>query len=117
MKSDLNLMPLLKDFGVYDVFDRNTSDLSNITKLNADEHLYVRIFKQKTKIEVNESGTKAAAATVAVISFAKLCRGCHEERPKIIPFHADHPFVFMIVDNKTNNIIFMGQYVSPLNIK
>ena len=112
MKSDINLIPILKEFGVYDVFDEHTSNLSKLAKLKVGKHLYVNIFKQKTKIDVNESGTKAAAATIATHMGTMAFPGA-QKQPKIIKFYADHPFAFMIVDNKTNNIIFMGQYVNP----
>ncbi|MFK3990659.1 serpin family protein [Psychrobacter sp. NPDC064578] len=55
----------------------------------------------KAVVEVDEKGTVAAAATsiVAVVVSASYSA----------EFHANHPFVFMIKDNKTNAILFLGQ--------
>ncbi len=55
-------------------------------------------------IDVNEEGTEAAAATVVIMKF----RG--DENPT---FRADHPFVFLIQDRNTDNILLMGRVVDP----
>lgn len=61
--------------------------------------------KQKTFVEVNEEGTKAAAVTG--ITFASSSR--------LDTFHMiiDRPFLCTIHDNQTGTILFMGSIIEP----
>ena len=61
----------------------------------------------ENKIEVNEEGTEAAAAT-AIHS-----AGRGMSPPKICSFRADHPFIFLIKEKLTGNILFMGRITDP----
>jgi len=58
-------------------------------------------------VEVNEEGTEAAAATAVIM---QECVSIPEE-PKI--FKADHPFIFIIEQKKTGNILFLGRVNEP----
>ncbi|KAK2139240.1 hypothetical protein NP493_6572g00003, partial [Ridgeia piscesae] len=58
----------------------------------------------KAFINVNETGTEAAAAT-AVIFWDSVTM------PVRAQFLADHPFLFLIRDRKTGSILFLGRYV------
>jgi len=60
----------------------------------------------KSFVEVNEEGTEAAAVTVVIIDYTST-------GPSVPIFKADHPFVFVIRDNKTNSILFMGKVMDP----
>ena len=57
---------------------------------------------------MNEEGTEAAAATAVVMTKAEAIR----RYPPII-FRADHPFLFLIRDNKSGSILFMGRVMNP----
>jgi serpin B len=60
---------------------------------------------------VNEEGTEAAAATGIVMEPT----AAPFEEPKEPPvFRADHPFVFMIRDNRNGAILFLGRITNPL---
>jgi serpin B len=59
----------------------------------------------KAFVEVNEEGTEAAAATAIVMKATAM-----EMTPV---FRADHPFVFVIRDNRSGSILFMGRVVNP----
>ena len=63
----------------------------------------------KAYIEIDEEKTEATAATI--IGMIVGSAGGPMPKPKI--FKADHPFTFMIIDNKTKGIIFIGRYVQP----
>ncbi|ALF58875.1 serpin family protein [Psychrobacter urativorans] len=58
-------------------------------------------------IDVNEIGTEAAASTGAVS--VDISGSMHPP----VKFKADHPFMFVIKDNKTDAILFLGQVNKP----
>lgn len=62
----------------------------------------------KAKIEVNESGSIAAAAIAVDPIPARVVY-----RPKPIEFNCDHPFVFVIHDERFDEILFAGIYRGP----
>ena len=57
-------------------------------------------------MEVGEEGTEAAAAT-ALISW-RIARPVTPTK-----FEANHPFLFLIYDNLTQNVLFLGAYKNP----
>ena len=59
----------------------------------------------KAFVAPNEEGTKAAAATGVIIEVTSL--------PPQTVFQADHPFLFVIQDQRTDSILFMGRVVRP----
>ena len=62
----------------------------------------------KAFVDVNETGTEAAAATGVVMARAA--------RPNQAPpaiFRADHPFVFMICDRRDGSVLFLGRMANP----
>ena len=63
----------------------------------------------KAYIDVNEEGTEAAAAT-AVGMRTMAMRGPVAQPPV---FRADHPFIFLIRDNRSSSILFMGRMADP----
>ena len=95
------LSEILKQLGIKDVFDVDLADFSSMG--SSDGNLFINRVIHKTKIEVNEKGTKAGAVTAVEM----LCgAAATQEEPKIIEL--DRPFFFMIVDNKFHMPIFMG---------
>ncbi len=67
---------------------------------------YETDFLQKTKIKVDENGTKAAAVTVM---FMKVNGVLPDNEPKRV--YLDRPFAFFIRDNETGEILFIGKYM------
>jgi len=59
-------------------------------------------------IEVNEEGTEAAAATGVKFALTSM-------PPPTPIFKADHPFIFIIQQKETGNILFMGRVSNPIN--
>lgn len=89
--------------GVKDLFDPVRA---NMTLFSQSNSLAVGKSIHKAFVEVSEEGTEAAAAT-AFISF-------RSSRPVASSaFVANHPFLFIIYDELTNNVLFMGAYKSP----
>ena len=83
------------------MFDENVADFSGIT--NECDRLVVGSIIHKAFTEVNEVGTEAVAAT----SVEKVDR-CP---PPV--FNANHPFSFLICDQETKLILFMGKVEDP----
>ena len=63
----------------------------------------------KAYVDVNEEGTEAAAATG--VTMRTMAMRAPEGPPPV--FQADHPFVFMIRDNRSASILFMGRMADP----
>lgn len=72
--------------------------------------LFVSAVLHEAFVEVNEKGTEAAAATAVGGEFAI---SIPRDRPFIPTFRADRPFLFLIRDNESGAILFMGRYARP----
>ncbi|XP_010059776.2 serpin-ZX [Eucalyptus grandis] len=70
--------------------------------------LYVSSIFHKSFIEVNEEGTEAAAASAGVVTLRSI------DLPEKIDFVADHPFSFLVREDTTGAILFLGQVLNPL---
>ena len=81
---------------------------TGISDSPAADQLAVSEVIHQALVEVNEQGTEAAAATATVV----MPISARIERP-IPVFRADHPFLFLIRDRKTNTILFMGRLLHP----
>ncbi|MFH1364235.1 MAG: serpin family protein [Candidatus Aenigmatarchaeota archaeon] len=95
----------LKEMGMPTAFRYPDADF---TGMSPTGELFISEVIHQTFIEVAEYGTEAAAAT-AVIS-GEGSAGPTEE-PKI--FNADHPFIFIIQQKDSGNILFMGRMSDP----
>jgi len=71
--------------------------------------LFISAVIHKAYVDVNEEGTEAAAATAVVVNRAMVAM---RPQPPII-FRADHPFVFLLRDNRSGGILFMGRVTDP----
>ena len=100
----------LMNLGIKDVFDSNSADLSNMIK-SPEENFYVSDAIHKTYIDLNEKGTKAAAVTAFII---KANSAMLENEPKIIEIKFSKPFVYIIRDTKTKELLFFGVVYEPL---
>jgi len=96
LETEYNLVKDLMALGIEDAF--GPADFSGISS----ESLFIDRAVHKAFVDVNEKGTEAAAATGV---------GMFQSMPPT--FRADHPFVFVIMDNETGNILFLGKVVDP----
>ena len=82
--------------------------LTKMVDSPADQDLVLVVSKifQKSFIEVNEEGTEAAAVSAFIAK-----KGVSKSR---LDFVADHPFLFLIREDLTGTILFMGQMINPL---
>ncbi len=104
-----NIVEILKAQGVGEVFDKEQSDLTGLVEMEADEVSYVSDIIQKTKIELDENGTKAAV-TAIMVDMCTTAMPVERERKQV---YLDRPFAFMIYDEAQNQIVFMGKVVQP----
>ena len=107
-----NFINVLKTMGIKEAFDEKKADFTNMfTPSDNLRNLYVAKAIHKTKIELNEKGTKAAAVTY--IELDKETAAIIEEEPKIINIEFNKPFVYLIRDSKTKEILFFGVTYEP----
>jgi serpin B len=97
------LNDVLSDMGMKIAFE-STADFCGI---NPDADLYIDYVQHNTFIDVNEKGTKAAAATVVAM------RECVAMPPTV--FNANRPFLYAITEKETGTILFIGKTVNPTN--
>jgi serpin B len=93
---------MLKVLGMEDAF----STQADFSGMDGSRELYIGAALHKAFIAINEQGTEAAAASAVVM------------QAKSIPFpqnvfNADHPFLFLIRENRTGSILFMGRVANP----
>jgi serpin B len=89
-----------------DAFIYGQADFSG---MNGRKDLFIGDVIHKAFVEVNEEGTEAAAATAVV-----MMPGAALLNPRPIPvFRADHPFLFLIRDNRNGSILFLGRVTNP----
>lgn len=93
----------LKELGMPSAFTENVADFSGI---DGTKNLFIQGVIHQAFVDVNEEGTEAAAATGVAI-------GVESIGPRIPIFRADHPFIFIIQERKTGNILFLGRVVDP----
>ncbi len=103
-----DLPGILGDMGMPTAFGME-ANFSGMDGYGSDM-LFIENAIHKATIEVNEEGTEAAAATAVVMALKG--PGPQPEQP--IVFRADHPFIFLIQDKESGNILFMGRVVNPL---
>ncbi len=104
-EAKFNLSDTLAALGMPDAFDPFAADFHAIA--GPDQPLYISDVIHKAFVKVDEQGTEAAAATAVVMELSMAM----PDQP--ITFRADHPFIFVITDNTTGSILFVGQVVDP----
>ena len=94
----------LKEMGMQTAFGGG-ADFSGMT---GTRDLFISEVIHQAFVDVNEEGTEAAAATAVIMR-----EGMFSEPKPIKIFKADHPFIFIIQDRETGNILFMGRVSDP----
>jgi serpin B len=103
MTSKFSLGRVLQSMGMTDAF----SDRADFSGMTGNRELFLSAVIHQAYVDVNEEGTEAAAATGAVMSVTSVGPG---QTPV---FRADHPFLFLIRDKKTDSILFLGRVMNP----
>ncbi|MBU1536531.1 hypothetical protein KKF84_14495, partial [Myxococcota bacterium] len=103
-KKKNDLKKSLVSLGLTHPFSETSAQFANM-----NPSLYIKSLTQEAKIEVNEKGTKARAVTR--VRMASMSAGSITQSVKL--FRVDHPFLFVIVDEATGTILFLGLMENP----
>lgn len=95
------LNDMLSSLGLDNLFSSN-ADFSGI----ADQNVNVDTILQKTKLELDENGTKAAAVTAVTM---ECMSAAVEKEPIIKTVELTRPFAFLIYDRSNNEILFRSK--------
>ncbi len=107
MESSNELVAPLKELGMKLAFDSEQANFHGISDASKSNSLFISKVIHRAVIDVNEAGTEAAAATAVL--FAPTSAAIRNT-PFIPEFNANRPFLFLIRNNQTGLILFMGQY-------
>jgi serpin B len=103
----VDLIAPFQDLGVKLAFDRDHADFTGITDSHKEEdRIHISQIQHRAFIDVNEDGTEAAAATA--VEFAARAAPGPQTTLKI-----DRPFLFMIADEASGAILFVGRVTDP----
>ena len=73
--------------------------------MTGQRSLFISEVVHKAFVDVNEEGTEAAAATAVLMA---------RSIPLPTPvFRADHPFLFLIRENSSGSVLFLGRVADP----
>jgi serpin B len=127
MDAQFSLKDTLQALGMKQAFDGDKADFSGMASRKTMQrdgkslgggpnagNLYISAVIHKAYVNVDELGTEAAAATAVVHSAAK--GFSRSSPPPPIIFCADHPFVFLIRENRSGGILFMGRVTRPSGV-
>jgi len=101
--STLELERPLTAMGLGDLFREGAADLSGI---DGSKNLFLGAVTHRAFVEVDEEGTEAAAVTVRR-------SGSTGGGPPTFSFRADRPFLFVIRDDASETILFVGRVMDP----
>lgn len=94
----LPLNTIMSELGMPTAFSPQDAEFPYV----GNQVVYIGNMFQKAVIEVDEEGTKAAAVTVVAESTGI---------PQYVDFHANRPFFYIISEQSTGTIFFIGQYM------
>lgn len=103
--SEFSLKETLEGLGMTEAFDGRVADFSGFT---GGRDLFVSAVVHKAFVKVDETGTEAAAATAVV-----MVAGCAPPVDEPIVVRIDRPFVFMVIDDLSGTVLFMGRVTDP----
>ena len=98
--TDLTLDKIMATLGMPNAFNPNLAEFPEFCNVPT----YIDMMKQVARIKVNEEGTEAAAVTVIFVKLANAA-------PRRASFHATRPFLYIISEQSTGAIFFIGQFM------
>jgi len=104
LEYEIKLNDVLKSLGMKIAFDPENADFTKMYK--SLQRLYIHEVKHKTFVDVNEEGTEASAVTSVEMRVTSI-------GPEIFIMRVDHPFIFVIHEDLSNTILFIGKIIEP----
>lgn len=104
VEATFGLVAPLVALGMTTAFEKGRADFSGMER---EQRLFVSDVRHKTFLEIDESGTEAAAATAVIMEE----EDSEPEPPRVVTF--DRPYLVMIVDRATKALIFVGRVMDP----
>lgn len=104
VESSLELAGPLSDLGMGDAFTRGRADFS---RAHPSGGMYLKSFLHRAGVAIDEDGTEAWAVSAGRGEFGEA------DRPARPVFRADHPFLFVLTENRTGTVLFLGRVVDP----
>jgi serpin B len=99
----------LRAMGMSTPFDVEAAQFPKLRQKLSSNVFIADVFHQAS-VAIDEKGTEASAAT-AIVGNGQLSIPEAPPPPKIVT--VDRPFLFMIRDNPTGSVLFVGQVVAP----
>lgn len=100
-----SLSDALKDLSLESAFDPGQADFSALGSVEGGAPLFVGSVDHRAKIQVNEKGTEAAAATVVAVP-----AGAEAEPMDPVELCLDRPFCYAVVDLERGVPLFLGTF-------
>ncbi|MBR5440737.1 MAG: serpin family protein [Prevotella sp.] len=102
-QTDQDLKEIMSNLGMPTAFIPTYADFPYF----CNEQVYISLMKQVAKIKVNEHGSEAAAVTI----IGEKATSC---KPNYAAFHATRPFLYVITEQSTGVVFFIGQYMGKI---
>lgn len=101
--TDVGLNDIMSALGMPRAFDPYLAEFPNFCNVPT----FIGMMKQVAKIKLNEEGTEAAAVTV----IGEYVSAIEPPEPQHVQFFANRPFLYVISEQSTGAIFFIGQYM------
>lgn len=102
IESEFDLKKTLSNLGIKEAFTNN----ANFSGITNSENLYISNVVHKANIAIDEEGTEAAAATAVIMRKTAMLL-------ENVDFIVNKPFIYILRNNETNCIYFMGKITNP----
>ena len=110
-RCDFDLRSTLMALGMKKAFIPSEADLTGIADVSR-RPLYISDVIHQAFVGVDENGTEATAATAVTVTASA---GAAMPGPPPVRFNANHPFIYLIRDNRSGEILFMGRVADPVS--
>lgn len=104
IESSFSLSGALQSLGMTGAFDPAKADFSGMT---GSRDLFISSVVHKAFVNVDEEGTEAAAATAVIMETTAM-------PTKTVDLKVDRPFLFLIIDQGTGSVLFIGRVNNPV---
>ncbi len=103
-QKDLDLKPVMKALGMPKAFTPQEAEFPYFCNYS----VYIGMMRQVARIKLDEQGTEAAAVTIIGTEASGM--------PLMADFHATRPFLYVISEQSTGAIFFIGQYTGGVTV-